>query len=151
MTDYISQTETNKLIRKVLRESFPGVKFSVRTRGGSTNINWTDGPNANQVERLVSAFEGSYFDGMIDYQGSRFAMLDGREVRFMADFIFTNRHYSDDVERMMAQRLIQQYGPNANISKTPRLTRSLRIGIRAGFITCFPVVETGAITTLWIQ
>ena len=69
MTDYISQVETNKLIRKVLRESFPGVKFSVRTRGGSANINWTNGPNTNQVERLVSAFEGSYFDGMIDYKG----------------------------------------------------------------------------------
>ena len=65
MTDYISQVETNKLIRKVLRESFPGVKFSVRGKsyagGGSTNINWTNGPNEKQVERLVSAFEGSYF------------------------------------------------------------------------------------------
>ena len=110
MTDYISQVETNKLIRKVLRESFPGVKFSVRTRGGFTNINWTNGPNTNQVERLVSAFEGSYFDGMIDYKGSRYAMLDGKEVHFMADFIFTNRHYSDDLERMMAARLISKYG-----------------------------------------
>ncbi len=110
MTDYISQVETNKLIRKVLRESFPGVKFSVRTRGGSTNINWTNGPNTNQVERLVSAFEGSYFDGMIDYKGSRYAMLDGKEVHFMADFIFTNRHYTDDLERMMAARLIAKYG-----------------------------------------
>lgn len=110
MTDYISQVETNKLIRKVLRESFPGVKFSVRTRGGSANINWTNGPNTNQVERLVSAFEGSYFDGMIDYKGSRYAMLDGKEVHFMADFIFTNRHYSNDLERMMAARLIAKYG-----------------------------------------
>ena len=32
------------------------------TYGGSTNINWTDGPNSKQVERLVSDFEGSYFD-----------------------------------------------------------------------------------------
>ena len=118
MTDYISQADTNKLIRKVLRESFPGVKFSVRTRGGSTNIGWTNGPNAKQVERLISAFEGSYFDGMIDYKGSRYATLDGREVHFMADFIFTNRHYSDDLERMMAARLIARYGQQCEYLET---------------------------------
>ena len=109
MTDYISQTETNKLIRKVLRESFPGIRFSVRARGGSTNIDWTDGPNANQVERLVSTFEGSYFDGMIDYKGSRYAVLDGKEVHFMADFIFTHRDCSPELERKMAMRLIDKY------------------------------------------
>ena len=118
MTDYISQTETNKLIRKALRESFPGVKFSVRTRGGSTNINWTNGPNAKQIDSLVSAFEGSYFDGMIDYKGSRYAMLDGREVHFLADFIFTNRHYSDDLEHMMAARLIAEYGQQCEYLET---------------------------------
>ena len=109
MTDYISQTETNKLIRKVLRESFPGVKFSVRTRGGSTNIGWTNGPNAKQIECLVSAFEGSYFDGMIDYKGSRYAILDGRDVSFGPDFIFCNRVNSDAFELQMVKR-ISAYG-----------------------------------------
>ena len=110
MTDYISQTETNKLIRKVLKESFPGVKFSVRTRGGSTNINWTNGPNAKQVESLISVFEGSYFDGMIDYKGSRYAWLDGREVSFMADFIFLHRDQSIDLELRIIGRIANKYG-----------------------------------------
>ena len=118
MTDYISQTDTNKLIRKVLMESFPGVKFSVRTRGGSTNIGWTNGPNENQVERLINAFEGSYFDGMIDYKGSRYAMLDGQEVHFLADFIFTKRHYSENLEHMMAARLISMYGQQCEYLET---------------------------------
>lgn len=109
MTVYISQTETNRLIRKVLKESFPGVKFSVRTRGGSTNINWTDGPNQKQVESLISVFEGSYFDGMIDYKGSRYAWLDGHEVSFMADFIFCHRGWSESLERRVAARIINEY------------------------------------------
>lgn len=109
MTDYISQTETNKLIRRVLRESFPSVKFSVRTRGGSTNIDWTNGPNSNQVEHLISVFEGSYFDGMIDYKGSRFAWLDGNEAHFMADFIFCHRGWSERLERRIASRIIKKY------------------------------------------
>ncbi len=113
MTDYISITETNKLIRKVLKESFPGVKFSVRGRsysmGGSTDIYWTDGPNEMQVKGVVSVFEGSYFDGMIDYKGSRYATLDGQDVSFGPDFIFCNRVNSDDFELRMIKRISAKY------------------------------------------
>ena len=113
MTDYISITETNKLIRKVLKESFPGVKFSVRGKsyagGGSTNIAWTDGPNAKQVEKLVSVFEGSYFDGMIDYKGSRYGTLDGQDVSFGSDFIFCNRVNSNDFELRMVKRVSAKF------------------------------------------
>ena len=115
MTDYISQTEGNKMIRKVLKESFPGVKFSVRTSGGSTNITWTDGPNADQVETLTSVFEGSYFDGMIDYQGSRYAWLDGREVHFMVSFIFTHREASVELETKIISRIANEYNIDASV------------------------------------
>ena len=47
MSKYINLTETNKLIRRTLKEAFPSVKFSVRGRsysgGSSTDITWTDG------------------------------------------------------------------------------------------------------------
>ncbi|GAF85026.1 unnamed protein product [marine sediment metagenome] len=99
MSEYVAVTETAKLIRKALRESFPGVKFSVRSEkyagGASINIGWTDGPTTPQVEHVAGAFEGSYFDGMIDYKGSRFHKLDGERVHFMADYIFCNRHHTD--------------------------------------------------------
>ena len=113
MTDYISITETNKLIRKVLKESFPGVKFSVRGRsyagGGSTTIYWTDGPNEKQIKGLISVFEGSYFDGMIDYKGSRYGTLDGQDVHFMADFIFCTRTDSDEFELRIVKRVSAKY------------------------------------------
>ena len=117
--DYVSMKDTNKLIRKVLRESFPDIKFSVRGKsysmGASTDIGWTDGPNEEQVNALISVFKGGYFDGMIDYQGSRYAWLDGQEVNFSTDFIFYRREYSGDTEIAAVRRLMAKYEPAKDI------------------------------------
>jgi hypothetical protein len=97
---YLSVAETAALIRKALKESFPGVKFSVRSKsysgGASINVDWTDGPTQQQVESVAKVFSGSYFDGMIDYQGSLYHTLDGEPVSFVADFVFCNRDHSDE-------------------------------------------------------
>lgn len=96
---YISAADTAKLIRKALKESFPGVKFSVRTStysgGASIRVCWTDGPTRKQVAAVAGVFSGSYFDGMIDYQGALYHTLDGQPVRFCADFVFCEREHSD--------------------------------------------------------
>lgn len=100
MTQYISTTETAKMIRKALKESFPKAKFSVRSNkyagGSSINVSWTDGPNETLVKSITDLFEGSYFCGMTDYKGSQEHMVNGVRTRFGADFIFTNREHSDD-------------------------------------------------------
>ena len=116
MTDrkYIDVTETAKLIRKALRESFPGVKFSVRSDrysgGSSINVSWTDGPTGKQVERVAGAFQGSYFDGMIDYKGSRYHKLDGEPVHFFADFVFCNREHTDKAICSAIIKATMEYG-----------------------------------------
>lgn len=95
---YLSCAETAKLVRAALKESFLGVKFSVKSSvysgGASIAIRYIDGPNIDQVKAVTSMFEGSYFDGMTDYKGSNYSSLDGQEVRFGADFIFINRDFS---------------------------------------------------------
>lgn len=97
--EYLSVAETAKLVRKALKESFPGVKFSVRSKsysmGASISIGWTDGPNTKQVEAVSNAFEGAYFDGMTDYKGNNYHALDGKPTHFGADFVFANREHSD--------------------------------------------------------
>ncbi|MNX79857.1 hypothetical protein D3C86_1115010 [compost metagenome] len=99
MTKYISCAETAKLIRTALKESFPGIKFSVRSSvysgGASVSVGWTDGPNAAQVEAVAHVFKGAYFDGSIDLKGSTFAMIDGEQVHFGADYVFARREYSN--------------------------------------------------------
>lgn len=66
---YLSCAETAKLVRQALKEAFPGVKFGVRS--------------------------STYSGGMTDYKGSCYALYQGEQTRFGADFIFCERDYSD--------------------------------------------------------
>lgn len=67
---YLSAAETAKLIRGALKRSFPGVKFSVRSKtysgGASINVDWTDGPTDRMVAAVTGQFAGGRFDGSID-------------------------------------------------------------------------------------
>lgn len=115
MTDrrYIQVAETAKLVRSVLRESFPDTKFSVRSEsysmGAAIRIGWQDGPCEPQIDALVNPFKGAYFDGGIDYQGCQYATLDGEPVRFQSDFITCNRQYSDAFLSRILLTLSQKY------------------------------------------
>jgi hypothetical protein len=114
MTKYLSCAETAKLVRVALTESFPGVKFGVRSRvysgGASIDVRWMDGPNTRQVESVAKTFEGSYFDGMIDYKGSIYHMIDGEQVSMGADFIFCNRSYSDATIQRAIDMVVGMFG-----------------------------------------
>lgn len=113
---YISCVETAKLIRLALKDAFPGVKFNVKSKqysgGASISIYYQDGPAADNVKAVVSVFEGSYFDGMIDYKGLNYAELDGEPVRFGADFVFVNREYSDALIAQAIDNLYAKYPGN---------------------------------------
>lgn len=95
---YLSCADTAKLIRQALKEAFPGIKFSVRSStysgGASIGVSWIDGPNVDQVEAVAKVFRGAYFDSSIDYQGSTYAMIDGEQVRFGADYVNCRRSFS---------------------------------------------------------
>lgn len=111
MSKYISCADTAKMIRQALKESFPRVKFSVRSHtysgGASIDVSWWDGPNEAQVKSVAGIFSGAYFDGMTDFKGSRYAMIDGLQVHFGADFIFCKRRYSRAFcEMILARRAV---------------------------------------------
>jgi hypothetical protein len=114
MAQYLSCADTAKLVRAALKESFPGVKFSVRSSvysgGASINVNYVDGPTYDQVKAVVSVFEGSYFDGMTDYKGLNYSSIDGQEVRFGADFIFVNRRFSVELFTDLVANACKYYG-----------------------------------------
>ena len=114
-TRYLTAAETSKLIRKALKAEFPGIKFSVRSSsyagGSSINVDWIDGPTTKQVKAIVDRYQGSDFDGMIDMKTSRGPIeVDGELVKIMADFVFTNRHYSPNVYAAAARVLGDDWG-----------------------------------------
>lgn len=110
---HLTAAQTAKIVRTVLKEAFPKTKFSVRSKsysmGASINIYWTDGPTAKQVDEFTDKLEGATFDGMTDYKGGRVHQVNGEEVHFGADFIFTNRKCSDAVIESAMKNIISKY------------------------------------------
>lgn len=86
MTRYIDTKEVAKIIRKRLRATFSGVKFSVRIErfagGSAVRINWTDGPSATMVKNITDQYASAGFDGMIDmaYTKDHWLLPDGSAV-----------------------------------------------------------------------
>jgi hypothetical protein len=84
--NYLSTTETAKLIRAAIKKAFPRVKFSVRSDsysgGSSIRVDWTDGPTTKQVNAIASQYEGAGFDGSIDlkYGFTSWLMPDGSAI-----------------------------------------------------------------------
>jgi len=114
MADYISVTDTAKIIRRELKKHFPSVIFSVRSSsysmGASIDVSWTDGPTREEVEVITNQFNGSIFDGMTDMKSSRYAQWEGREVRWGSDYVFPTRKYSKQFYRQVAERICKEYG-----------------------------------------
>jgi len=84
----IDTVETGKLIRKVLSESFPEIKFNTHLQLFDTKscitVYWTDGPNRQQVREVIKLFGGF-----------KHIEFDGMAVKFEPEFVFTIRHFSD--------------------------------------------------------
>lgn len=96
-TRYYSASETAKIIRSILKEQFPGVKFSVRSEtfagGDAVRVGWMDGPPEKMVDKAIGWLKGSTFDGMIDLKTSRYVEYEGQRASF-ADYITLSRRYS---------------------------------------------------------
>ena len=101
--EYISVTDTAKLIREALKHSFPTQAFSVRSKsysgGASVTVYWTDGPRTKRVDAIIGAFAGCTFDGMIDLKEYHDTVVVGpngpRRVHYGANFVFSSREVSD--------------------------------------------------------
>lgn len=114
MTRYISVADTAKLVRKVLKDACPAIKFSVRSKsysgGASMDISWTDGPTEADIKSLVGRFEGSSFDGMEDLKSYHTSELNGEQVHFGADSIGCNRRYSVAFLQRRAEGVAKDWG-----------------------------------------
>lgn len=64
--EFLSVTDTAKVMRATLRKSWPAVKFSVRSSkyagGASIDVGWTDGPTEWEVRRVSQGFSGARFE-----------------------------------------------------------------------------------------
>ncbi|MBF4587987.1 LPD29 domain-containing protein [Curtobacterium sp. VKM Ac-2887] len=106
------------LLRKELRNRFPGVKFSVRCATGTAaawiNVTYDDGPTHQQVQAITGRFEGRSFNGQTDsYDDNGTTLVVGdadempTEVRYSCDGIIITRGYSP-AGHLAAQRVVRE-------------------------------------------
>lgn len=105
-----------KNIRRELREAFPGVAFSVRSRrfagGDAIDIEWTDGPPVSAVQAITDKYSEGSFDGMTDSYDYRVRgeARDFNERHGGAKYVQTRRTYSPDLVAKTIDSLRPMYG-----------------------------------------
>jgi hypothetical protein len=107
-------TEIAQMARKTLKLAFPGVKFSVKSKRGSTygglDVAWQDGPTSAQVDAELAGFRGSEFDGYQDLRIDLVKPIGGVQAESGANYISTIRTLSLAFVKPMAERVAAQYG-----------------------------------------
>jgi hypothetical protein len=83
-------------IRQELKEKYPGIKFSVTSdtfsMGNSVSVNWTDGPEYEEIESIVEGYQYGHFNGMEDiYEYKK----DRDDSKPSAKYTHTNKHFSE--------------------------------------------------------
>lgn len=100
----LNTKEAAVLTRQILKDRFPGIKFSVRVRffsgGSSINIRWTGGPTTREVTEPLNALTGRGFDPMTDSTTSSDHLIAyaGRIYKPCFAFINCNRQEHPDPE-----------------------------------------------------
>lgn len=99
-----------KEIRKVLKETFPTIKFSVNSKsfsgGDSVSIRWIDGPTTDQVDLLVKDYQEGDFNGMIDMYENNNTRSDIPQVKY----VLPAREISETAKTNMINDLVKKFG-----------------------------------------
>lgn len=80
-------------IKKELNKLYPETKFSTSSEsysgGCSIRINWTNGPDCSEVDKIVYKYQYGRFDGMTDCASTESAAFD--KMYGGAKYVFTSR------------------------------------------------------------
>lgn len=107
-----------KNLRKILKKTWPKVKFSVTTSrfagGNSMSVRWLDGPTTKMVEAWANRFSAGNFDGMTDYYN--YESSPWTELFGSAKYVSCNRKYSDAAIASAITKTVAEYGPGENVT-----------------------------------
>ena len=104
--------EKRRNVLAVLKHEFPGVKFSVRTRNGSTSdsvtVSYVDGPASDRVSAVMRQFETSQYNAYEDIHES--VSTPASVVCGGFDYVFVHREYGDDLRQKVHGWLMANVG-----------------------------------------
>jgi hypothetical protein len=110
-----SCAETAVRVRRALKERFPTVRFSVRSRaysgGTSIDVAWTDGPTRALVDSVIGRYASACYDPMEDVHAFREPWLEenGRRIIFGAHYVDTHRSLSAGFRQRILDELARRY------------------------------------------
>jgi len=99
MTNYIPATLANRMIRQVLKEAYPDVKFKVYHIRPATYVDWDvnqPGPSRPALAQLLWPFRGVRYDDHSMCYIDRQVELDGIRTQFGIRHIHCNNGISRD-------------------------------------------------------
>lgn len=92
------RVRASKAIRKELKETFEGTKFSVRSSsfagGDSISVEWIDGPTYDVVMRMIGKYQYGKYKSCCDI----YEITNEREDIPQTKYILANREISNDIE-----------------------------------------------------
>jgi hypothetical protein len=101
-----------KAIRKVLKEKFPAIKFSVRSSnfsmGNSVDIPYKDGVPAEEIDKAVRKYQFGNFDPMTD----SYDYSNCREDIPQAKYVHVQRNISPEVRERVKADIANDFGIN---------------------------------------
>jgi hypothetical protein len=159
---YIPVAECAKILRKMLKASFPDTKFSVRSDsysgGASIRVSWVDGPPSQLVEPIAQKLKGEDFDGMIDMASSRFHWL-------MPDGTVTLAHRggTDKSRGTIAEEFYEKPSPEAELvsfgsdyvfctrTESQEMLQKVLVWYNAKYGTSVPLLVNSYSKTLYVD
>lgn len=121
-------------LRILLKEAFPGVKFSVRSDYSHVGISWVDGPTEKRVQEVVDRFSAGRFDGMEDiykYEATAWGELFGS-----VEYDSVSRSISTEVFERCIDALYEHFAPDM-----AHIPRKDAMEMRADRFSQFPNVD----------
>ncbi len=96
-------------IRRQLKATFPGVKFSVRTSDyDAVRVVWMDGPTVNEVRPIIQKYQGGYYDGMHDIY--EYASSPWTTVFGSGKYVTEQRQHSVEVLTKAVEAVCKDHG-----------------------------------------
>jgi hypothetical protein len=115
-------------LKSELERAFPGIVFSVKSKGFSMgsdiSVNWTDGPTLSQVKELSEKYQQGHFDGMNDsynYKKEDFTRNFGG-----AKYVFETRTETDELVLSVANG----FDYLLNITSVDQIPEDLKFHVR---------------------
>ena len=91
-----THAQVAKLIRKKLKEKFPSIKFTVRSRsftgGNDVRISYDNAVPSKDIEKITNEYAAGSFDGMTDMYNYNY-----NKTGPTAKYIFVERHITNDI------------------------------------------------------